>query len=127
MSEAGSYIPKFKVGQTVTWDDAYPGRQFIIFSTYRGMDRFTRTVECPSEFNEHDADSTMYVIWDIDHANYYWMNERNGELYCSNCNRGKKELLRTKALGRMAIWFDFTREGIQKFTEMLEHQPPEDE
>lgn len=127
MPDPGSYIPKFKVGQTVVWEEAYPGREFIVFSTYRGLDSFIRFPECPMEFNERDSNSTMYAIWDIDEANYYWMTERHGELYCSNSNRGKRALLNSKALTRISIWFNFSPEGVQKFTEMLERQPPEDE
>lgn len=131
MPEEGSYIPKFKVGQTIAWncpdDPAYHGRECIIFSTYRTLDAFGRFHSpIPADYNDSEPAKVMYAVWSTEHKNYHWIFEHQAELVCSNANRGKRILIQDKMLSKVSIWFDFSLEGEQKFQTMLDTQPPED-
>lgn len=128
MPDAGSYTPKIKVGQTITWAKC-PDVEAIVFATYRGMYEFSNDYrnQCPNEFDESEPSHVMYACWHNNTKNYYWINEEDiSEILCTNCNRGKRMLLQPDNFDLIRRWFNFSREGAEKYREILLNQPTTD-
>lgn len=132
----GAYTPKFKVGQTVTSTDynRFGNTEFIVVFTYLSLQNYSvyyhdRTV--PYEYDESDASRVIYCLLERQgeggglYTQAHWILESNLELFCNNCERGKKILLEQNNVNTISEWYMVTGEYMEKYIAMLQ-QPSTD-
>lgn len=125
---AGEYTPKFKVGQSISIirtdnrnriDDGC----YIVVSTHRGFGQFNRDFRDRSDYDERDAEHTLYALFGIEYNSAMWMWEKFMSLYCCNSNRGKKLLLMPDTIKCISNTYSIVNDGLLKYIDMLKDQP----
>ncbi len=99
------YQPKFKTGETAEANgqaegDGFAGELVIIISTAHDIYKYCKDTSfyVSVSFDNRDACHTMYATYSINRGKAWWYNEIGLEPYCSNVERGRKQLINLNAL-----------------------------